>query len=534
MWAGRRDVALTDDANQYLRAAQIYKVWYARAWQTIRHGGGDAFDQRVIDRYFEVNNVHPPVAKALMAAGIGLLHDRLGWLDEIDAARVAIMALSTLTAALVFLLCWPVYGPVVALAAPLFLLTMPRFFFDSHVESLDVASAATYFVAVFCAWHGRRRTSWAIVAGMAAGVAMATKINGAFVVLPLLLFWLRDVFRTRLAATTRAARLQDPPAVVMSMVVLGPVVAILLWPWLWGDTVPRLIAYLRFYAHHHPTLFYYFGTIYYVPFAPWHAPIVMAAITTPVPTLLCAVAGAFVMARRLARASAADVERRDLDVLVLLNAVVTIGSVMLPNIPKYGGVKLFLPFFPFLAIVAAIGLDAALATVLVRTGRAPRARAVVTAISFAVLFGAMASRIVAIHPYELSYYNALVGGLPGAERHGFDIQYYDLWYLDVARWLNQTYPHGVRVFFEPNNAEYRRHAPWYYDTGRLNRNVVITADEAGAEVIVLTHEMRWPQYPAIRERFRHRTPLHEVAVEGVPLLSVYDTGSTPARGGAGW
>jgi len=52
------------------------------------------------------------------------------------------------------------------------------------------------------------------------------------------------------------------------------------------------------------------------------------------------------------RSPAVDEEVRGLDALVLLNAVFTIGLAALPNVPKYGGVKLFLPFFPFLAILA--------------------------------------------------------------------------------------------------------------------------------------------------------------------------------------
>jgi hypothetical protein len=96
-----------------------------------------------------------------------------------------------------------------------------------------------------------------------------------------------------------------------------------------------------------------------------------------------------------------------------------------------------------------------------------------------------------------------------------------LWYLELARWLNGTFPQGVRVFFEPNNTVYLRHASWYYDTGRLNRNVVIVPDESTADVIVLTHEMRWPQYPALKERLQTHRALHQLTVEHVPLLTVY-------------
>src|SRR5205823_5223169 len=140
-------------------------------------------------------------------------------------------------------------------------------------------------------------------------------------------------------------------------------VAIVLWPWLWGDTFPRLANYIAFYVHHHPTLFYYFGTIYDVPFAPWHAPLVMTAITTPTPILVCAAIGLGVAVHRSLMRTHVVSDVCRMDTLVLLNMLFTIGAVALPIVPKYGGVKLFLPFFPFHAILAAVGFDRAVTVV---------------------------------------------------------------------------------------------------------------------------------------------------------------------------
>jgi hypothetical protein len=83
------------------------------------------------------------------------------------------------------------------------------------------------------------------------------------------------------------------------------------------------------------------------------------------------------------------------------------------------------------------------------------------------------------------------------------------------------------VFFQPNNKEYLRHVGWYYRTGRLNQDVQIVPDESQAEIVVLTHERRWPQYLALRGRLRNLPVLHELIVEGVPLLTVYDVQRQP-------
>jgi 4-amino-4-deoxy-L-arabinose transferase-like glycosyltransferase len=528
LWIGRVDIPLTDDAGFYLGAAQVYKAWCGRAWDTLTSDGGDAFRPEVIDRYFSTNWVHPPVAKLVLGAGIAVFHDRLRWLDEIDAARTGIMAASTALAGLMFALCWPTYGPAVAVAAPLLLLVMPRFFFDSHLENLDAASAATYFLAVFCYWRSRRGARWAIAAGVASGLAMATKINGALVALPCAAHWLL-ADRGATGARRAGGRPGGSLLALVLMAVLGPVTAVAVWPWLWTHTRARLGDYLRFYLEHHPSLFYYRGTIYDVPFAPWHAPFVMAAITTPLAILGLALAGtavALVRGRMADPVLAADEETGSLDALVLLHAAATIGAVALPSVPKYGGVKLFAPFFPFLAILAAVGLEA-LARAAAHAARGGvRARTGLWAAGLLLVVGTGASTLVRRHPYHLSYYNALVGGLPGAERHGFETQYYDLWYMDLARFLDQHYGQGVRVFFEPNNKEYLRHVEWYYRAGRLSRNVVVVPEAGMADLVVLTHEMRWPQYPALRSRLAGERVVHEIRVDGVVLLTVYDVRGT--------
>ena len=70
---------------------------------------------------------------------------------------------------------------------------------------------------------------------------------------------------------------------------------------------------------------------------------------------------------------------------------------------------------------------------------------------------------------------------------------------------------------------------WYHEAGRLSPNVSVVPDESLADLVVLTHEKRWPEYPALRARLRGRPVLHELRVEGVPLLTVYDArGSVPA------
>ncbi len=82
--------------------------------------------------------------------------------------------------------------------------------------------------------------------------------------------------------------------------------------------------------------------------------------------------------------------------------------------PVYDGERLFLLVFPLWAILIGLGFAglAADRCPALAPGRPRHARA------------GQGYGVVATHPFGLSYYNLLVGGLPGAERLGLELTYW--------------------------------------------------------------------------------------------------------------
>ncbi len=61
-----------------------------------------------------------------------------------------------------------------------------------------------------------------------------------------------------------------------------------------------------------------------------------------------------------------------------------------------------------------------------------------------VVLGSAAVALVRIHPYELSYYNELIGGPRGAWERGFELTYwYDAFNDEVVDDLNRKFPPGA-------------------------------------------------------------------------------------------
>jgi 4-amino-4-deoxy-L-arabinose transferase-like glycosyltransferase len=303
---------------------------------------------------------------------------------------------------------------------------MPRLFGHAHLATLDVAMALTWLLAVmaFARAVEEGGVRWCLVAGLCFGLALLTKINAVF--LPLVFAaWGIGWHRKR--------------AVVPLLWTLGLGLAVFLasWPWLWPAPLARVQAYLfPDWRVSLPVL--YFGRVYQNVSAPWHYPLVLTVTTIPVGILFLVVVGC-IGAVREARA-------RPRHALVLVNVAVILGAFMVPGVPKYDGVRLFLPAFPFLALLAGLGGQRCWGWVARHKGVRSRRPLLLAAL----LFASQTAAVAYIHPYELSYYNALTCGLWGADRLGLETTYWhECVNRDVFRWLNRRAQYGQVIAFFP-------------------------------------------------------------------------------------
>jgi hypothetical protein len=200
--------------------------------------------------------------------------------------------------------------------------------------------------------------------------------------------------------------------------------------------------------------------------------------------------------------------------LALLQAVCSVGVVAASAVPRYGGEKLFMPFFPFWCVLAGQGL------VVVVDAVSSRLRSVVVCVVVCSCLPGLVGTARFFGGYALSYYGELGGGLRGAVAQGHERTYYDVADKELARWLD-AHARGRRVNFQPNHKEYARTYRWLRNDSVIGRSTFTLVDKLeSADVVVLTHERRWSTYPALRERTRGWRVLHEKRIDGVPLYSV--------------
>ena len=323
------------------------------------------------------------------------------------------------------------------------LLLMPRVFADAHLCALDVPVMSMTLTTVALMFAAVKRSSLLLAAlsGLAWGVALSCKINALFV--PFILgAWILALHRP---FAVRAA---------VCLVLGGACGFLATWPWLWRDTGARLAEYLAFHLQHYPVAVSYFGRV--SEHQPWHYPPVMAAITTPPGTLALALVGVVVAIgtlRRKAGAVASDAGgwRSSHALLLLLGALFTIVFNCLPSAPKYTGVRLFLPFFAFVAALAGVGFGALSAwvarhvpTIQSSLVTPVRAKAVLAAL---VLLPALLA-VADTHPFQLSYYNALIGGTRGAVARGMEATYWGDTYLAACNALAPRLRPGETIWVD--------------------------------------------------------------------------------------
>ena len=366
-----------------------------------------------------------PVANTLAAAVSAVLSGRLGLLDPFDGVHAANLLLG---AVLVFALhryLAPRFGAAAATAAVLFLFLCPRVVCDLLTNVKDFGETVFFSLTLlaFVAAYEKGSAAGIVGAGALFGLALGTKGNALFV--PVIA-----------GLTVIAAR--RPPAwagrsrllllVLAGGLILGLAVFFASWPYLWPDPVRNVAKNLRYLVMQK-----------LVVREESMAPVLPnILLTTPIPFLVFALAGAAAVAPRLR-------ERDPAAVLLAAWAGVVLGRLYLPGAINFDGVRHFLELFPALAALAGIGLSwtAARAAAALRDRWRPAARLAVLVLPLAV----MAAELIAVHPFEIAYWNALAGGLGGAQARGRGGagDYWALSYRLGLDWLNEHAPPRSRL-----------------------------------------------------------------------------------------
>jgi 4-amino-4-deoxy-L-arabinose transferase-like glycosyltransferase len=497
------------DEAFYHTAARRHIAWLSAL------GAPGSFSPQTLDAHFAWQSqvvVHPSFSRLLSGASWRLFHGAFGQ-DAITAYRLHNALAYALVALGIAWFCWRSWGPACGVGSVLIFWSNARFFGHAHTAMTDVVLSCLWLWAPLLLLRGvtEERRGSVLAAAFLSGLALATKLTGLALV-GLLAVW------PLLARGCRAWRSS------LLLLCLPPTVFFALNPQTWHEPLGWWLDFLgdfrdRESARYIPTLF--LGQRY-AHRVPWYAPSVHALVTTPPVILLLSLLGGARGGQRLARADAAQRLQwlHGPWPLLLAAGLCPLVLVSLPSLPAHDLERLFLPLQPFLVIYAGCGLCALLRSgPLERLGqRSARFGASTPRLLLAaLLFLPPLVEAARQHPYPLTYFNALIGGMRGAENRGLDVAYLKLEanqsLLDA---LDRQLPPGASLYANFLYVDLVHHQR----AGRLRPDVRVVRDPS-ADFAILYNRRGWMTFFEARLWDAGPPALWRLTHRGVDLLRLY-------------
>ncbi len=410
---------------------------------------------------------------------------------------------------ILFLFLLETFNPATAWAGFLFLALYPRFWGDLHTNVKDIPTAVLYTLSIYLAWRAVNRRIWPdiIAAGIATGITFNLKVNAIFIpiIIAVWILWL--------LATPAKKHLTKPFGNVWDNIItpfgcyaiIAALSAFGIWSLFWHNPYDHLAYLIRFFQYNTTNMEVILNGFWYCSGVniPWYYPFWYLAIVTPLPTLIFAVIG-FMRLFYLAL-----IKKHPLSSLIIFWFFIPLIRFMVPNASVIDGIRHFEEvIFPWLA-AAAIGAAFLYNTFL------SKKLSVLRLPSAVILSVYLLSSILSYHPYQLSYFNELVGGLPGAVGK-YDVDYWGISQKKAVEWLNvNAKPNAsIHIIMSADVAG-------KYLRPDLLANLNKTDYDSADYVVVLNRQSFFYRFFYSWEYFLRRKTVYEVKVKGVPLTSIY-------------
>jgi hypothetical protein len=483
---------------------------YTRELDAFRRASAHDFEpghqQRFVHRELAFAYPFTPVANTLAAFTDQIFDQWLGLLDPIAAHHAAIGLLWAVFIVAIYRFTRKLAGVVGATVTSAIIALTPRLWGPVHNNVKDLPEAA-FFGLTLIAFHKgvtEDRPPWVLAGGALGGIAVATKLNGAFVFIAGLVWLL--LARGSLPEVSKRCRIAMWCAPLVSAFAF-----FISWPYLWAHPVTRTTWALR----------YGLAVARSVPSVRAGYAIVYVIATTP----LIVTALILIALGRLWRLSSSPGRP---GLLLLLWALVPIARASVPGTGFYDGIRQFIEYLPAVAIVAGIG--AKQATDLVGSYRRRTNRRFITlapswVVAVAIVAAALVPQVVAdvrLHPYEDVFFNRLIGGPAGAHRRlHWATDYWGNSYLRFVRWANRHLERGSTVVVPI--------APFLtsYDGLRPDINVTQTLPRTNrGQPTYLAYITRKESYESLIALYDSRRPLYKVDINGLTVLKAYRVSPT--------
>jgi len=412
-------------------------------------------------------------------------------------------------------------GKEESIISAIVLCTMPRFIGHLHQNIKDIPEASFFTLAILAFSNliekkeGTRLKRYAF-AIISFGLALAVKIN-AIQIIPIILFWLliktageqkKKNFNIWIKKTLS---IFFPKAIIISLTfLLGALLTILLWPNLWTNPLNEGKNVFFFFGkvwRGNPIL--YFGNLYHGGInIPWHYAAGYLLVTTPILTIITAILGIYISFKKLFK-------ENTIYALMLLWFFIPLLKYIIPNVPIYDDIRQYMEVLYPLSIFSAITiviLYKKINVFLKKNLTKPMYK--ISIILYLSLFAYyLFVPLMILHPYEMIYFNSLVGHKKGVYERGlFDVDFWSISIKEATLWVNDnakknsiiTYPFG-------------EHIAYYYIRPDLK---ISYEDFDNAEYLIIQNRQTFMN-STLEHILQNRKPIYTITRRDAPLCWIY-------------
>jgi len=520
------------DEGYYFRAAAEYHGWFEGLWQNLWAGSPlVSFTDNTLTRAFGYNTEHPGLVKIMMGWTWKVFHVWLGWTSHATGYRLASIVVVAVGNGFTYLFGVRLMSRPVGLLAAAMLMLCPHVFYHAHLACFDGPTMATGVIATYAFWRSLKSPAWIFGAGVAWGLAVATKHNALFLPIVFGLAWLLAHLKEFHLTADRRLAIPAIPWAFFSMLLVGPVILYIFYPYGWHAPFERLGAYYSYHLHHEHYPVEYFGSLLTEPPFPVSFPFVMTGFTVPISILVPGTIGLVVWVWRGIglsllpwRSMSARSHERLRVWLMVLSVLVPVLVIALPTSPIFGGTKHWMTMMPFFCLLAAWVVVEASEWLRERLSASIRFGRVVTPLVASAVLAMPACETMRTHPLGHTYFNEFAGGHVGGAALGMSRTFWGGDARELLPVLNDQAEKGAAVFCHRMNWDDFRA---YQKDGMLRSDLRWVSDVKVASWALINHQREYQdsEYDVWSESGDDRRPVAVVEFDGVPIVSLYRVGA---------
>ncbi len=360
--------------------------------------------------------------------------------------RTVVNGLAGVIGVIAIVLCgYELGGYWLAFVAGLFLWLYPRIFGSIFNNSKDIPFAAAMTLILWAVlmlisqWNYKRRyVRNSILVGLFLGMAIAiraTAIIWYFMLLFIVACWCLTGLTKTIDRQKMISALKRQVISALLIGVISFLTIMVLWPYIFLNPIRHLhesIVVIQRFPWNGPVLFN--GRIYHAESLPLSYILVWLVIGSPLIIIIFTLFGFLLPLGRSIKARALDPQAA----IVYMALVVPVALMIVLHATLYDGQRQFFFLIPVMILIAAYGFLSLCDQLLLRQQLLARILLAVLIVSTCISYLFIIKSMRDIHPYEYSYFNALVGGVPGANGK-YDTDYWRICSKPAAEWLGNNY-----------------------------------------------------------------------------------------------